>query len=35
MEQTSIVQEEGLGGVIKTMEDLIAQTDAKIKEGLQ
>ncbi|MCK5602337.1 hypothetical protein KAR91_10720 [Candidatus Pacearchaeota archaeon] len=34
MEQTSIAQEQGLSGVIKTMEDLIAQADAKMKEGL-
>ena len=30
MEQTSIVQEESLGEVIKTVKDLIAKVDDKI-----
>ncbi|MCK5226139.1 MAG: hypothetical protein KAQ89_05430 [Planctomycetes bacterium] len=31
MEQKSIIQEESLEGVIKTVKDLIAQLDIKIK----
>jgi len=34
MEQKSIAQEESLGGVIKTVKELIAQADAKIKASL-
>lgn len=34
MEQKSIVQEENLEGVIKTVKDLIAQVESRIKACL-
>jgi len=33
MEQKLPIQEESLEGVIKTVKDLISQTDAKIKKS--
>ena len=33
MNQKSIIQEESLEGVIKTVKDLIARTDVKIKQA--
>jgi len=32
MEQKSIIQEESLEGVIRTVKDLIAKTDANIQQ---
>ena len=34
MEQKSIVHEESLEGVIKTVKDLIAQAESRIRAGL-
>ena len=34
MEQKTIIHEESLEGVIKTMKDLIAQTDIRIRNAI-